>query len=136
MKFWILGDVYSMLWWNEWKVTTNAWMQIIAKWTFFHFIAKGKLKVWNPPLIKLTFEHFFKINNIYYWSRGSISSMIPYQSMIRTRNLVMRSPNVNFPRSRRPLGYMGCHMVGRWIQQGHLYLGDVLTNRRSIQLQT
>jgi hypothetical protein len=124
MKIWILGDVYSMLWWNEWKVTTNAWMQIVAKWTFFHLIAKGKPKVWNPPLIKLTFEHFFKKINISYWSIRIFLSMIPYHRLRRTKNLVIRSRNANFPRSRGPLGYVGCHMIGRWIQQGHLYSGD------------
>lgn len=124
MKIWILGDVYSMLRWNEWKVITNAWMQIVVKWNYFHLIAKEKPKVRNPPLIKLTFEHFFKRINIYYWSIRSISSRIPYHKLRKTKKLVIRSPNVNFPRSRGPLGYMGCHMVGRWIQQGHLYLGD------------
>jgi hypothetical protein len=124
MKIWILIDVYSMLWWNEWKVTINAWMQIVAKWIFFHLIAKGKPKVQNPRLIKLTFEHFFKKYKIFYWSIRSISSKIPYHGLRRTKTFGDKITKCKFPGSRRPLGYMGCHMVGRWIQQGHLYLGD------------
>lgn len=60
MKNWILGNVYSMLRWNEWKVTTNAWMQIVAKWTFFHLIAKGKPQGAKPSFDKTYFWTFLQ----------------------------------------------------------------------------
>jgi len=54
---------------------------------------RKKLNVKKIPLIKFTSEHLFKILKIFCWGIRNILE-IPFHGLRRTKNLVIKSPNV------------------------------------------
>lgn len=49
----ILSDVHAIQWQNDQKAIPQAHAKAHVEWDHLQSLAKGKFKIWKPPLVRL-----------------------------------------------------------------------------------